>query len=612
MYCNDSTSQNLIRNGSFEDHASLDCQSCHLRPENFAATMKSWRNLNTSNPFICDCNYKQNTNDERSGICDFEKVQPYDGCTMMEMVYSPSCWDFKHQTRGCASYLADYLEKPLEVGKIYEVSFWIYILPPYEDEYTKHIGISLFPDVIRNPNGAMLDESGFKLDTVIYNSWYQVKWYIRPLCKLQFLVIGTFRGNNGPPVNRKGNRNQYYVDQVSVVNIESDHGLSDPATAFCRYVKKDEEQLAPEIEGVNCFFEIGDSLISPSYKAALDSFAIRAKANPHASFIITGHTDSLGDNNTSLSMARVENVFRYLEESHQIPRERFISFGVGSKEPISSNKTREGRQLNRRVEIHQTDYGIDKVIYRNILEYIFNAKNEKAIKALFAWIHFAEEKDKMLMLFDPRLDVIKKGRKWESLKKLVKKSYSGYKQPELAYILDSLYAEDQKSRTLKYRIENLATYLYDKDEENTRWVVNFKNTTESETEKDKAHYDFLVKIIGENYYPKSSEIGDRPAKAVFLIINHSSDTTILMHYIPMIEDRCKQGEAEWLYYATMYDRLAILKGNPQRYGTQYRQVQGEAGEEKYELFPIEDSKNVNKLRKAIGLEPLEGFDQFSH
>lgn len=600
--------QNLVQNGSFEDHIPLTCQSCHLRPENFANIMKSWRNLNTNNPFICDCQYKKNRDEEISGICLFDKVQPYDGCTMMELNYLPSCSDFKHQTQGCASYLATKLAKPLSIGETYEVSFWVYIMPPYEPEYLQHLGISLYTEVIRNPNGAMLEGSDFLLDTIIYNSWYQAKWHVRPLCGLQFLAIGVFRGENGPPVNGKGNRNLYYIDQVSVKKLESNQLLADSATQFCKYKKKKEEILVPEIKGGICYFEIGDSIISQVYKASLDSFAIRAKLYPKASFLVTGHTDSFGNNNVRLSMARVESVLRYLEETHRLPRARFISYGVGSKEPTSPNNTPEGRRLNRRVEIRQTDHEIQDVIYRNVLEQIFDGRNEEAINALYIWMRFAEDKDKMLMLFDPRLNSLKKDKKWASLIKQVKKSYSNYKQPEMVYALDSLWAEDQKSRTLKYYIENLAAYLYDIDERDSRWDVLFSVDLGSEAQTDKEHYDVLLKLIGKKNYPKSSEIGERPSKAVFLIINHTMDTAILSHFIPLVENRCKEGEADWLFYATMYDRLMILKGKPQRFGTQYRQISGGDGNEKHELFPLEDSRNLNNFRKSIGLEPLNGFD----
>ena len=77
----------------------------------------------------------------------------------------------------------------------------------------------------------------------------------------------------------------------------------------------------------------------------------------------------------------------------------------------------------------------------------------------------------------------------------------------------------------------------------------------------------------------------------------------LAFYLPQLKQRCLEGEAEWLWYATMYDRLQVLKGLPQRYGTQYRRVEGT--EEEYELFPLEDAAMVDKWRDELGLEVLD-------
>lgn len=71
--------QNLIQNGSFENHQSLDCLSCHQEAANFAATMNQWQSLNTGSPFICDCHYKKNAGEVKNRWCRFDKVSPQDG-----------------------------------------------------------------------------------------------------------------------------------------------------------------------------------------------------------------------------------------------------------------------------------------------------------------------------------------------------------------------------------------------------------------------------------------------------------------------------------------------------------------------------------------------------
>ena len=68
---------------------------------------------------------------------------------------------------------------------------------------------------------------------------------------------------------------------------------------------------------------------------------------------IKGHTDSDGSDgwNAKLSNNRAESVKKYLLKKG-IAESRIASVtGVGPKEPIADNKTREGKSKNRRVEI---------------------------------------------------------------------------------------------------------------------------------------------------------------------------------------------------------------------------------------------------------------------
>ena len=66
---------------------------------------------------------------------------------------------------------------------------------------------------------------------------------------------------------------------------------------------------------------------------------------------IEGHTDSRGSAtyNERLSQGRVESVRRFLIDAGVDPL-RLIARGMGESQPIASNRTREGRARNRRVE----------------------------------------------------------------------------------------------------------------------------------------------------------------------------------------------------------------------------------------------------------------------
>ena len=96
-----------------------------------------------------------------------------------------------------------------------------------------------------------------------------------------------------------------------------------------------------------------------------DSDAIRADAArnlielarslnryPNSQLLIVGHTDSRGDEgyNQGLSYRRSNSSSSYLERQG-VARTRVATNGRGEYEPVASNDTDAGRQLNRRVEV---------------------------------------------------------------------------------------------------------------------------------------------------------------------------------------------------------------------------------------------------------------------
>lgn len=69
--------------------------------------------------------------------------------------------------------------------------------------------------------------------------------------------------------------------------------------------------------------------------------------------VVAGHTDERGSNdwNRDLSRRRARNVVRWLID-HGVAKHRLEWHGYGRSRPIASNKTEEGRALNRRVEFN--------------------------------------------------------------------------------------------------------------------------------------------------------------------------------------------------------------------------------------------------------------------
>ena len=101
-------------------------------------------------------------------------------------------------------------------------------------------------------------------------------------------------------------------------------------------------------------FRVGSAVLTVDSKAKLDAIATKALNAKGYVLEVTGFADATGntERNRALSQRRADAVIRYLVEQHQIPLRRIVTpYGFGSSNPVADNKTREGRALNRRVEV---------------------------------------------------------------------------------------------------------------------------------------------------------------------------------------------------------------------------------------------------------------------
>ncbi|MCX7961059.1 MAG: OmpA family protein [Burkholderiales bacterium] len=99
-------------------------------------------------------------------------------------------------------------------------------------------------------------------------------------------------------------------------------------------------------------FDFDKAALKPEGKSKLDDLANKIRDINLEVVIAIGHTDSIGSDayNQRLSVRRAESVKAYLVSKGVEPN-RIYTEGKGEKQPVASNKTREGRAKNRRVEI---------------------------------------------------------------------------------------------------------------------------------------------------------------------------------------------------------------------------------------------------------------------
>lgn len=110
---------------------------------------------------------------------------------------------------------------------------------------------------------------------------------------------------------------------------------------------------------LNVRYERNKASIRPQYTSAINKLGNFLKTYPQTDATLFGFASSEGPVafNQALSLSRAEGVKSYLVKNDKIATTRLKAVGMGTKDPVASNETEQGRQLNRRVEAAVTVTG---------------------------------------------------------------------------------------------------------------------------------------------------------------------------------------------------------------------------------------------------------------
>lgn len=101
------------------------------------------------------------------------------------------------------------------------------------------------------------------------------------------------------------------------------------------------------------YFDTNKAELKPTSKPTLDEVSRLLYENAELNILVVGHTDNAGalDYNVSLSQRRAQAVVNALVNGYGVDAARLHSFGAGMYAPVASNRSEQGRALNRRVEL---------------------------------------------------------------------------------------------------------------------------------------------------------------------------------------------------------------------------------------------------------------------
>ncbi|MFD2552706.1 DUF6624 domain-containing protein [Bizionia sediminis] len=149
-----------------------------------------------------------------------------------------------------------------------------------------------------------------------------------------------------------------------------------------------------------------------------------------------------------------------------------------------------------------------------------------------------------------------------------------------AEILDEIYSLDQDMR----KSDNHDDYNPEIDRQNLVKVVS------------------LIENCG---MPTTKEITSKQMSAIWLVFQHA-DNENRKKYFPLLKKASKNGDLKKSHIALMQDRILMMDGKPQIYGSQITQ-NNETN--KWELYKLDNPEFVDKRRAEVGLEPLKEYVQ---
>jgi hypothetical protein len=107
----------------------------------------------------------------------------------------------------------------------------------------------------------------------------------------------------------------------------------------------------------------------------------------------------------------------------------------------------------------------------------------------------------------------------------------------------------------------------------------------------------VISLIENCGMPTLAEVSEIQMSANWLVFQHSNNAN-RKKYLPMLKVAAEKGDLSRKQIAMMEDRILMLDGKPQIYGTQILNDS---------LYTIIEPEKVNKRRAEIGFEPLEDY-----
>ena len=114
----------------------------------------------------------------------------------------------------------------------------------------------------------------------------------------------------------------------------------------------------------------------------------------------------------------------------------------------------------------------------------------------------------------------------------------------------------------------------------------------------------LKDIVAKRGWPTIALVGIDASNAAMLILAHTTDHAWQLSLLPQLEELAETERIDGSMVALVVDKQLVAEGKPQRYGTQFKFVDGAAM-----MLQVEDPAGLDARRAKAFLPPMGAYKQ---
>lgn len=114
----------------------------------------------------------------------------------------------------------------------------------------------------------------------------------------------------------------------------------------------------------------------------------------------------------------------------------------------------------------------------------------------------------------------------------------------------------------------------------------------------------LKDIVAKHGWPTIATVGIDASNAAMLVLTHTTDHAWQLSLLPLLTKLADEGRIDGVPLALVIDKELVSEGKLQRYGTQFKYVDGAMA-----MYGVEDPGGLDTERARLGLPPMDVYKQ---